>query len=79
LIEKLRQVRQSVCFPELESMRHFSRGPGSGALTQTLERIDNSTRNQHAEEGSPKEKHWDGNPHGVAQQEQLARGYLAIR
>jgi hypothetical protein len=79
LIEKLRQILQPVCLPELESMRHHSGCPGSGTLTQALERIANATRHQQAKEESPKKKHWDGNPHRVAQQEQLARGDLAIR
>jgi len=79
LIEKLRQIRQSICLPELKSMRYLSGGPGSGALPQTLERIDHATRHHHAEQSGPKEKYWDSNPHRLAQQQQLARGNLAIR
>jgi hypothetical protein len=79
LIEELSKVSQPVCLSELDSMRHLSGRPCPGALAQALERIGKATRHQQAEEDGPKKKHWDGNPHRVAQQEQLTCGSLAIR
>jgi hypothetical protein len=79
LIEKLCQVCQPVCLSKLEPVRHHSRCPGFRALPQALKRIDHTTRHHHAKKGGPKEKYRESNPHRLAQQQQLARGNLAIR